>query len=275
MSRYSVNNSDEVLEHDVDSAYLDLKPYREDVESASIGVSDRGPRSKIVEALLLLLYVKPMKSSEISKIIGKQSKLISSYLSYWKTRGYVNYKSGYWFLTKRGEEHVRTFLESIGVPVVTPQDVVLLAHKLINEQISNTINGWVQQRSRSQAAEIQQFAVSNTGLKVGKQTLNSTQAGKLQKALDCVTKVLESKDLLEDEMAVMNLLIKHYIEWGSTYLYLDQMAEDLHLQVQELVQILRRLQTKRLVYLYNDKRFGIRVGLGKSFKLILDHCISK
>ncbi|MEM4909957.1 MAG: hypothetical protein QXI40_07410, partial [Ignisphaera sp.] len=33
--------------------------------------SDRGPRSRVVEAILLLLYVKPMKSSEIAKILNK------------------------------------------------------------------------------------------------------------------------------------------------------------------------------------------------------------
>lgn len=234
----------------------------------------KGPRSRFVEAILLLLYARPMRSSEIAKIIGKNSKLISSYLSYWKTRGYVGYRSGYWTLTKQGEEYVKILIESLGVPVLSPQDVVLLAHKLISEQVQPTINNWAQLKRNQQETEIQQFTVSKSGSKVGKQT-QQVQPSVLQRALNCVTKILESKDLLEDEMTILNHLIKHYIEWGSTYLYLDQISEELHYQVQELVTILRKLQSKRLLYLYTDRRFGIRVGLGKSFKQLLDQCISK
>lgn len=234
----------------------------------------KGPRSRFVEAILLLLYARPMRSSEIAKIIGKNSKLISSYLSYWKTRGYVGYRSGYWTLTKQGEEYVKILIESLGVPVLSPQAVVLLAHKLISEQVQPTINNWAQLKRNQQETEIQQFAVSKSGSKVGKQT-QQVQPSVLQRALNCVTKILESKDLLEDEMTILNHLIKHYIEWGSTYLYLDQISEELHYQVQELMTILRKLQSKRLLYLYTDRRFGIRVGLGKSFKQLLDQCISK
>ncbi|MEM1645745.1 MAG: hypothetical protein QXL96_07760 [Ignisphaera sp.] len=252
-------------------AYNDKTHETDDVAD----VNSRGPRSKIVEAILLLLYLRPMKSSEIAKILGKSSKLVSSYLSYWKVRGYVTYRSGYWVLTKQGEEHVKMFIESLGIPVVSPQDVVLLAHKLINEQVQSTINNWAQLKRPQHETEIQQFVVKSTDSKTGKQTHINLQPTALQKALNCVTKILESKDLLEDEMLLMNHFIKHYIEWGSTYLYLDQIAEELHYQVSELMAILRKLQSKRLIYLYTDRRFGIRVGLGKSFKQLLDQCLVK
>ncbi|MEM0490850.1 MAG: helix-turn-helix domain-containing protein [Ignisphaera sp.] len=239
--------------------------------------SDRGPRSRVVEAILLLLYVKPMKSSEIAKILNKSSKLISSYLSYWKTRRYVVYRTGYWMLTKLGEEHVKTLLESIGVPIATPRDVVLLAHKLINEQIHTTINNKNKLKNTPYSTEIQQFIVSETAKNVGKHSHNTSTDTKttLEKALSCVKKVLETKDLLEEEITILNYLIKHYVEWSSTYLYLDQIADELHYPSHELMNILRKLQTKKLVYLYTDRRFGIRVGLGKSFKYILDQCMSK
>ncbi|MEM1877207.1 MAG: hypothetical protein QXE70_10015 [Ignisphaera sp.] len=239
--------------------------------------SDRGPRSRVVEAILLLLYVKPMKSSEIAKILNKSSKLISSYLSYWKTRRYVVYRTGYWMLTKLGEEYVKTLLESIGIPVATPRDVVLLAHKLINEQIHSTINNKNQLKNRPYGTEIQRFISSETYNNVGKHSHNTSTDTKavLEKALSCVKKVLETKDLLEEEIAILSYLIKHYVEWNSTYLYLDQIADELHYPSHELMNILRKLQTKKLVYLYTDRRFGIRVGLGKSFKYILDQCISK
>jgi DNA-binding MarR family transcriptional regulator len=277
MHNHSIENQN--LETDIDfytiEKHIDKNLLEGDTPEHSIPVSNtRGPRSRTVEAVFLLLYVKPMKSSDIAKVLGKPSKLVSSYLSYWKTRGYVSYRSGYWMLTKQGEEYVRMFIESLGIPILSPQDVVLLAHKLINEQVQLTVNNWTQLKSSQQETEIQQFTVNKSGSKVGKQA-QQVNPSVLQKALNCVTKILESKDLLEDEMQILNHLIKHYIEWGSTYLYLDQIAEELHYQVQELVTILRKLQSKRLVYLYTDRRFGIRVGLGKSFKQLLDQCLAK
>jgi hypothetical protein len=274
-----------VYNHSIEDQDLGIDAYPRLVKAIDENITEKiilehdisntkGPRSRFVEAILLLLYARPMRSSEIAKIIGKNSKLISSYLSYWKTRGYVGYRSGYWTLTKQGEEYVKILIESLGVPVLSPQDVVLLAHKLISEQVQPTINNWAQLKRNQQETEIQQFTVSKSGSKVGKQT-QQVQPSVLQRALNCVTKILESKDLLEDEMTILNHLIKHYIEWGSTYLYLDQISEELHYQVQELVTILRKLQSKRLLYLYTDRRFGIRVGLGKSFKQLLDQCISK
>jgi len=274
-----------VYNHSIEDQDLGIDAYPRLVKAIDENITEKitlehdisntkGPRSRFVEAILLLLYARPMRSSEIAKIIGKNSKLISSYLSYWKTRGYVGYRSGYWTLTKQGEEYVKILIESLGVPVLSPQAVVLLAHKLISEQVQPTINNWAQLKRNQQETEIQQFAVSKSGSKVGKQT-QQVQPSVLQRALNCVTKILESKDLLEDEMTILNHLIKHYIEWGSTYLYLDQISEELHYQVQELMTILRKLQSKRLLYLYTDRRFGIRVGLGKSFKQLLDQCISK
>ncbi len=237
---------------------------------------EKGPRSKIVDAILLVLYLRPMRSSEIAIIIGKTSKLVSSYLSYWKSRGYVEYRSGYWFLTKVGEEYIRTFIESLGIPVLTPANVVQLAQKLISEPDFSTVNSWIQQDSPQKKTEIQQFTEKRTYSKVGKQyTMTDVQKGSLIKAVECVTKILASKDLVEEESQILNFMIKHYIEWNSTYMYLDQIAEELHYPNNELLTILRRLQSKKLVYLYTDTRFGIRVGLGKSFKQLLDMCIKK
>ncbi|MCS7111103.1 MAG: hypothetical protein N3E36_06835 [Sulfolobales archaeon] len=237
---------------------------------------ERGPRSRVVDAVLLMLYLRPMRSREIASIIGKTSKLVSSYLSYWRSRGYVGYRSGYWFLTKTGEGYVKTFLESLSIPILTPTDVVQLAQKLINEPDFSTINSWIQQDSHQKETEIQQFTEKRTDSKVGKQySVSDPQKGGIIKALECVTRILASKDLVEEESQILNFMIKHYVEWNSTYMYLDQIAEELHYPNSELVAILRRLQSKKLVYLYTDTRFGIRVGLGKSFKQLLDMCIRK
>uniref|UniRef100_A0A7C2ZCW1 Replication initiator protein WhiP n=1 Tax=Ignisphaera aggregans TaxID=334771 RepID=A0A7C2ZCW1_9CREN len=270
----SLDNDKEDLELGIHTKASTNPPTIGEETSASTGV--RGPRSRIVEAILLLLYTKPMRSSEIARILNKPAKLISSYLSYWKSRGYVAYKSGYWVLTNQGEEHAKMIIESMSIPIASPQDVVLLAHNMINEPVQTTINNWRSLKTPQHETEIQRFIANLTNSKVGKQLQKgANNATALEKALSCVTRILESKNLLEDEMLVINHLIKHYIEWGSTYLYLDQISEELHYQVHELVSILRKLQSKRLVYLYTDRRFGIRVGLGKSFKQILDQCIAK
>ncbi len=235
----------------------------------------KGPRSRIVNAILLLLYIRPMKSSEIANIIGRNTKLISSYLSYWKVRGYVVYRAGYWSLTKSGEEYVKIFLESLGIPVLSPRDVVQLAHKLVSEQNMSTINNWILAQKSQEETKIQFFIDKRTESYVGKHEHKSSLEEIDKKAIECASKILRSKDLLEDEMTILSYLIKHYIEWNSTYVYLDQISEELHYPNNDLISILRKLQTKKLIYLYTDRRFGIRVGLGKTFKHLLDSCTSK
>lgn len=245
-------------------------------ETSTTSTGEKGPRSRVVEAILLLLYTRPMKSSEIAALLGKKNKIISSYLSYWRTRGYVDFKSGYWVLTKKGEECVKTLLYSLNAQVLTPYDVVRLAQKLISEPVSWTRNNWRKPGTEQNETEIQPFIARHTDSKVGKQVanpdMNSLQVEKISK---CLEKIVNSKELSEEEADVLRHMVKHYAEWGSTYLYLDQLSEDLHYQSQELLLILRKLQTKKLLYLYTDRRFGIRVGLGKSLKQLLDACTGR
>ncbi len=252
------------------------QPFSSDLlESVNYSsLSDKGPRSRVVEAILLLLYVKPMKSSEIASLLGKKTKLISSYLSYWKSKNYVTFKTGYWFLTRKGEEYVKTLLSTLNIAVFSPHDVVRLAQKLISEPVLETANSWKKQYEKQEETEIQQFVVAKTGSFVGKPN-TKTSENIIEKALKCLEKIISSKDLLEDETNVLTHLVKHYAEWGSTYLYIDQISEELHYPSNELMLILRKLQTKKLIYMYTDKRFGIRVGLGKSLKQLLDACLAK
>ncbi len=235
-------------------------------------VAEKGPRSRIVQAILLLLYVRPMRSSEIASLLNKKTRVVSSYLSYWKARGYVEFKSGYWMLTKKGEEHVQAVLQSLGIPVLSAHEVVQLAQKLAKEQVLDTINSWAKHRTAQDEAEIQSFTALQTSSKVGKLVTQTNNSTNLEKVLKCLEKVMNAKDLSEDEAEILRYMVKHYAEWGSTYLYLDQLSEDLHYSTQELLVVLRKLQSKKLVYLYTDRRFGIRVGLGKGLKQILDTC---
>lgn len=248
----------------------------EQLELRATGTSDKGPRSRVVEAILLLLYTRPMRSSEIAGLLRKKNKVISSYLSYWKVRGYVEFRSGYWVLTKKGEEHVATLLHALNAHVLTPYSVVQLAQKLVLESVPWTENHWKTPEARQGETEIQSFTVRHTGSNMGKQVPSPiAEQAQVERILKCLERIVNSKDLSEEEAYVLRHMVKHYTEWGSTYLYLDQLSEDLHYQPQELLLILRKLQTKKLLYLYTDKRFGIRVGLGKSLKQLLDTCAVK
>jgi len=235
-------------------------------------LSERGPRSRIVEALLLLLYSKPMRSSELARIVGKPAKVISSYLSYWRTRGYVEYISGYWRLTERGVRFVEDILLRVQGKSADPS-VVRLAHKLLSEPVRTTENDSSRQKNATVKPEIQSFFVKRTDSVVGKQTHQAdTSKERLAKALRCLHKAAEIKNLTEDEVFVLEHMVKHYIDWQSTYMYLDQVAEELNFQPSELLKIVKSLQVKKLLYIYNDRRLGLRIGLGKTVKDLLAMC---
>jgi len=240
-------------------------------------LSERGPRSRVVEALLLLLYSKPMRSSELARIVGKPTKVISSYLSYWRTRGYVDYISGYWRLTERGIRFVEDILLRVQERSVDPS-VVRLAHKLLSEPVRATENDSSRQKNAAMRPEIQSFSVKRTDSVVGKQTHQADASKeerveeKLAKALRCLHRAAEIKNLTEDEVFVLEYMVKHYIEWQSTYMYLDQVAEELNFQPSELLKIVKNLQVKKLLYIYNDRRLGLRIGLGKTVKALLAMC---
>lgn len=234
----------------------------------------RGPRSRIAIAILVLLYARPMRSNEIAQILKKSSKYISSYLTYWKARGYVAYASGYWFLTKQGEDFVRLILSLTTRPSSSPisTSVVQLAYQLISEHVQQTKNNNIRLKQTDEEPVIQSFTVNRTSNEMGLQD-PSAKTSMHFKAMSCLDRILGNKNLLEDEMLVLRHLIHHYIEWNSTYKYLDQLAEELHYDVRELMTVLRRLQSKKLIYIYTDRKFGVRIGLGKTLKQLLDLCL--
>ncbi len=223
----------------------------------------RGPRSKIVEAILLLLYSRPMKSSEIAAKLGKPSRYVSSYLSYWRSRGLVDYRAGYWFLTHEGEEYVKMLVSAMRL-----RQEELLSHSYTNELVDQTMNSKDQLKIARESGALQPFIVEQTSSSEGEEAHS-----RVSKALKCLEKVLGDKNLDEEEYAVLQHLVKHYAEWGSTYQYLDQIAENLRYEPRQLLVVLRKLQTKKLIYMYTDKRFGLRVGLGKSLKQLIDKCV--
>ncbi|MFP3320617.1 MAG: hypothetical protein RXO24_08630 [Acidilobus sp.] len=75
-------------------------------------LKEKGPRSKLVDAILVLLLARPMKAAEIAEVLSKEPKYVSSYLSYWKSRGYVGYGLGTWYLTPKGEDYASQVAEA-------------------------------------------------------------------------------------------------------------------------------------------------------------------
>ncbi len=235
------------------------------VASGSHDQRIKGPRSKIVDAILMLLYSRPMKSREIANQLGKSSRYIASYLSYWKSRGLVDYRAGYWFLTKRGEEYVRMLIS-----VLNAREEEKLSHKDTGEPVNEAMNNNSRQVKTRSSGVLQPFIVEQTSSKVEK-----TRDDAVANALKCLNEILGERNLDEEEYSVLTHLVKHYAEWGSTYLYIDQIAEDLHYELRQLLSILRRLQTKKLIYMYADKRLGMRIGIGKALKQAIDKCLNK
>ena len=222
-----------------------------------------GPRSKLVDAIMVLLLSRPMRSSEIAGILGYETKYISSYLSYWKTRGYVEYNSGYWFLTPKGEEYAREVAERSSDEKF--DRLAALAQRILAEGgIKRTMNDKKGATGRRGPGKPLSFTVRK------KRSLDN----KLQEraaASACLLDMLRG-ELSEDEIELLSALLGHYAKWGSTYMYLDQLAELIEADFKWILQVARLLQTKNIIYIYTDPRLGLRIGLTKPVKDMLEEC---
>ena len=244
---------------------VDLRKLAEAILSSSKRRST-GPRSRLVDAIMVLLLSRPLRAAEIAEVFGLESKYVSSYLSYWKTRGLVDYDQGFWYLTPEGEEYARAVVERAKASIENEYERI--AKTLISEP--GDIRVKPARKSKKGAygeefrGEFQSFIVSKTV------TANNKRHERLSRVI-CVQEAL--KDLLdEEEFEIMNFLLMHYSKWGSTYIYLDQMQERLQAEYTWLLRRIRSLQTKNLVYVYTDPRLGIRIGLSKKVKEMMASC---
>jgi hypothetical protein len=228
----------------------------------------QGPRSKIVEAIAVLLLARPMRVAEIAQVLGKPPRYISSYLSYWRVRGFFEYENGYWTLTPEGEEYARTVLER-EMNTRVAQYATLARHILEAEQIKSTIKVEKQYYNTQSSGVFQHFIATHIGSSVDKQ-----QNTRKPSPITCVRAILAylEDELDEDERQIIEYMLQHYAKWGTTYTYIDQIARDLSADTIWLLQVARRLQSKGLIYIYNDKRLGMRIGLSKKIKQMLQNC---
>ncbi|MCE4624703.1 MAG: replication initiator protein WhiP [Desulfurococcales archaeon] len=223
-----------------------------------------GPRSRLVDAIMVLLLSKPMRSSEIAGLLGYETKYISSYLSYWKTRGYVEYNSGFWFLTPKGEEYAREVAERASDEKF--DRLAALAQRILAEaNVKKTINDKTPTPRPHHGRGSLSFIVS-------KKRKPDIKLQERARAAACFIESLRD-ELSEDELEVLTALLSHYSKWGSTYLYLDQLAELINADYKWVLSVVRMLQSKNIVYLYTDPRLGVRVGLSKPAKELLEECL--
>ncbi|MCE4628337.1 MAG: replication initiator protein WhiP [Desulfurococcales archaeon] len=222
-----------------------------------------GPRSKLVDAIMVLLLTRPMRSSEIAGILGYETRYISSYLSYWKTRGYVEYSGGFWMLTPKGEEYAEKVAERERDEKF--DRLALLAQRILSEQnVKQTTNGKRRGRARSEHGPSLRFIAPKKG------SLHS----KLQEralAAACFLETLKP-ELSDEEVEVLSAILSNYTKWGSTYMYIDQLARLMEADYRWILEVARLLQTKNIVYLYTDPKLGIRIGLTRPAKELLEEC---
>ncbi len=223
-----------------------------------------GPRSSIVDAIFVLLLSKPMRAAELAREIGVESKYVSSYLSYWKTRGYVEYSNGLWYLTPLGEDYAKNIVER--TLATRFHEYVTIARQLLGEKNKRTINRKKKLPEEEEQYNSLSFIVSQTN-KHGKKQLKKLALGAVDG--DCAYRLLD-QGLSPEEKEVLRILVDNYSQWGSSYMYVDQIQEKLSAEPMYILKVLRDLQTKQLIYIYNDPRLGIRVGFTRKIKSIID-----
>ncbi len=227
------------------------------------------PRSKLVEAIAVLLLARPMRAAEIAQILGYPVRYISSYLSYWRTRGLFEYENGFWTLTPQGEEYARTIL-------AREMDTRLHQYAALARQLlaSHTINTHLQSRQTINDKDRATRTLQSSQLLsfIAGQTSERDKKRQNLQPVTCLNMLVEEADLTIDEKEVLKTLINHYAQWGTTYIYLDQLEEQLGADRAWLLRVLRSLQTKGLIYIYNDKRLGTRIGFSKRLRSLISSC---
>jgi hypothetical protein len=234
-------------------------------EVAKTTKSRGGPRSKIIEAALVLLLSKPMRAAEIAQIVGVETKYVSSYLSYWRTRGYLEYSNGLWYLTPKGEDYAKSIVER--TLATRFSEYVAIAKQLLGERSYQTMNNKKKTSKSQETSELLSFIVNQTKQSDNKPQKTQIRLGDIDP--DCVYNILKP-GLTEEELEVIQVLVENLANWGSSYMYLDQIQGKLQAELPFILRVIRDLQTKQIVYIYNDRRLGMRVGFTRRIKAYID-----
>lgn len=240
--------------------------HSDDIEEIIQQISEEklftgSPRSKLVEAILVLLYARPLRTSEIAANLGYETKYISSYLSYWKKKGLVYQEGGRWHLSRKGEELAKELMESYTNSKF--KEMLLLAKQILDsKQVKQSINNKTKEKQDKNKQELLLFIDDQTSKMENKQQKSNIT--------DCIKEILKKLD--QDEKEIIKYLLDKYMEWGTTYIYLDQLQEELKADTNWIFKVLKSLQTKRLLYIYQDPKMGVRIGLSQTLKKLLYDC---
>jgi Mn-dependent DtxR family transcriptional regulator len=219
-----------------------------------------GPRSRLMEAILVLLLARPLRTSEIASNLGLQTKYVSSYLSYWRKKGLVYQEGGRWHLSSAGEDLAKEIIESKNDKRF--YEYLGIAREIFNEKVKETINNKERKKENNEEKEFLSFIGGQTNKVENKQQKSSLE--------DCLSELLSK--LSDEERDILELLLQKYKQWGTTYIYVDQLQEEYNADIGWLFKVLRSLQTKRIIYLYHDPKLGLRIGFSQSFKSKLSQC---
>ncbi|MCY0883123.1 MAG: replication initiator protein WhiP, partial [Acidianus infernus] len=124
------------------------------------------PRSKLVEAIIILLHARPLRTSEIASNLGYQTKYISSYLSYWKKKGLVYQDGGRWYLTPQGENLAKAIIDSYSNSRF--KEMLVIAKQML-EQVKEPMNNKNEQKEEREKKVVLSFIDSKTSNTVKKQ----------------------------------------------------------------------------------------------------------
>ncbi len=219
------------------------------------------PRSKIVEAISVLLLARPLRASEIAANLGFETKYVSSYLSYWRKKGLVYQEGGKWHLSSSGEMFAKEIITNYNNSRF--KEMVVVAKQILtSEEVKPTMNNKETQKTDKTEKEVLSFIEEKTSKKNKKQQERNLD--------DCLSEL--RKKLSDEENELLGFLLDKYKQWGSTYLYMDQIQEELKADNVWLFRILKGLQTKRLIYLYQDPKLGLRIGFTQSLKKKMEEC---
>ena len=219
-----------------------------------------GPRSKLMDAILVLLLARPLRASEIAANLGLETKYVSSYLSYWRKKGLLYQEAGRWYLTRQGEDLAKEILEEKNNSKFI--EYLAFAKQILNENVKRAINNKEETKQNKEGKEFLSFIGDLTSSKYKKQQ-NSDLT-------ECLSPILEK--LEDEEKELFSFLLSKYKQWGSTYVYLDQIQEEFGAEFDWLIKVLRKLQTKRIIYLYHDPKLGFRIGFTQRVKDFLANC---
>lgn len=256
-------------------------------------------RSPVTAAILVLLYTGgPMDAEElleeVERLTGRELSLQSlyRYLYYYERKGWVARGSPVWSLTEYGETRVEKYARRLA------RILGLELWEILGRGTSNTTTTTTGAQAQG---ETERGEERGKGLSFSYQAVNRIEHSflfnstieneliprvevsrnlvefsrkrvepGLQRGKLCSTREKYSRianELREDERDVLKYLVEHKCKWGSNYVYFDELLEELNIPAEELLRVLRRLQSKRLVYLYEDKRKrAVRVGLGKALR---------